>query len=378
MAEMARQVWHPFDVITNVLAERLRGREPSDQLRTIVSSRSRDWERIVGHASAQFVLPALAAALRDLGLTDLREPELAGFLLAVHTANLERNRALRNQLAEVASTLNRVGIEPVLLKGAIRLVDGLYPNLGWRLMVDLDVLVPETEFMSAVGALQGIGYVAVRTVDPSGKDAKLWRRGLCVEVHKELFWTARRRQLLSGAEVIACSQPADLQGARVRLPSIEHQITHLVGHSQLGHFNYVYGRIGLRDRLEAAVLLRCRRAEIDWDAVHARFAVAGYRRPLQVFLLALRDGGLCAPPIGSRVDTLRTLQERRVAMQARSHALTRMSLFVGWYVVLFRLHVIDHDGGWGHVLQSLKRFVRYREARRRLAKILAQAGPHLW
>lgn len=378
MPEMTRQAWHPFDVITHVLAERLRGREPSDQLRTIVRSRSSDWESIVGHASTQFVLPALAAAHRDLGLNDLLEPELGRFLLAVHTANLERNRALCNQLAQVASTLNRIGIEPVLLKGAIRLVDGLYPDLGWRLMVDLDILVPEAEFMRAVGALQGTGYVAIRAVDPTGKDAKLWRRGFCVEVHKELFWTTRRRQLLCGAEVITSSQPATLQGARVRLPSIEHQMTHLIGHSQLGHFNYVYGRIALRDRLEAAVLLRRRPAQIDWDAVHARFAVPGYRRPLQVFLLALHDGGLCALPTGSRFDTLKTLQARRIALQARSHALTRMSLFVGWYVVLFQLHVIDHDAGWGHVLQSLKRFVRHREARRRLAKILAQAGPHLW
>jgi hypothetical protein len=76
------------------------------------------------------VLPALAAALRDLDLIGSLDAELAEFLLAVHAANLERNEELRGELAAAVGALNRTGIEPMLLKGAIRLVDDLYPDHG--------------------------------------------------------------------------------------------------------------------------------------------------------------------------------------------------------------------------------------------------------
>jgi hypothetical protein len=376
---MTRRGWHPFDIVTRVFAERLQGCAPSDQLLDIVRSQNIDWERVVGHASGQFVLPAFAAALRDLDLAASLEPELRRFLAAVHEASVERNEDLRDQLAEVVRNLNRIGIEPVLLKGANRLVGGLYPDPGWRLMVDLDVLVAEGEFMDAVRALQKAGYDSVRAIDPARKDVKLCRDGhSSVEVHKELFWTTRKQQLLRGADVIAGSQPAILDGARVRLPSIEHQITHLVGHSQLGHFNYLYGRIALRDRLEAAALLHRTPGTIDWNAVHARFAAAGYHRPLRAFLLSLRDGGLCAPPIESRVDTLAALQARRIAVLARSPTMTRISLFIGWHIVLFKLHAIERDARWPDMRRSLTRMLRDRQERRRIARILVREGPHPW
>ena len=79
---------HPFDVIARVLAERLRGRLPSAGLRDIVHSRGVDWERVVVYASAQFVLPAFAAALRDLGLTESLDRELGAFLDVGETSAL--------------------------------------------------------------------------------------------------------------------------------------------------------------------------------------------------------------------------------------------------------------------------------------------------
>ena len=41
--------------------------------------------------------------------------------------------------------LNEIDIVPVALKGAIRLVDGLWPDPALRFMHDLDLLVPSRE-----------------------------------------------------------------------------------------------------------------------------------------------------------------------------------------------------------------------------------------
>ena len=140
---MIMQHVHPFDVISRVLSERLLRREASDQLCVTMGAADIDWERVVGVASAHFVLPALAAALRDLGPLKSRNDELGLFLQAVHAANRERNAELRDELEAAAKVLNRAGIEPVLLKGAIRLRDELYPDDGWRMLRDLDLLAPK-------------------------------------------------------------------------------------------------------------------------------------------------------------------------------------------------------------------------------------------
>jgi hypothetical protein len=371
--------WHPFDLTSRILAERLRGREPSVELRAALLDDGVDWEGVVSQASEQFVLAAFAAAVRDLGLDASLDPDLGGFLSAVHAANVERNRQLRAQLAEVIAPLNRIGIEPVLLKGAVRLVDDLYPDLGWRMMWDLDVLVPEAGFASAIDALRITGYVATRAVDHSRKDVKLRRQGRAnVEIHKELFGSKRQQRLLTGAQVISGSQPVAVDGATVRLPSTAHQFVHLIGHSQIGHNGYTYGRISLRDRLEAAAMVHWLPESLEWETVYMRFAAAGYRRPLLAFLLSLGDGGFCTVPVQARIDALTALQGRRIALQARSTVMKRVSLSMGWYAVLLGTQTMQDEARLPRLARTLKTLVLDREERRRMIRALIDGPPRPW
>ena len=369
-----------FDLIARVLAARLQQLEPSDDLRAALTGRCRAiWQDMLARARGEFVLPAFAAAIMDLNLHRALEPQVRGFLAIAQAANVQRNARLGEQLTAVANRLNRVGIEPVLLKGAIRLVDGLYPDPGWRTLQDLDVLVPEAELASAIDALESAGYVAVRPPDDSRKDVKLRRQGLAdVEIHRELFGPARQQRLLTGAEVIGGSRRAAVDGAAVRVPSSAHQLVHLIGHSQIGHRGHAYGRIALRDRLEAAALVRWVPDSVDWPTIFTCFAAAGYRRPLLAFLLSLSDGGLCAAPVQGRIDALTMLQKRRIALQARSPAMTRVSLYLGWYAVLLDMQTMEHEAGGPKMVQTLKRLVRDPEERRRLLRTFLHGVPRPW
>jgi Uncharacterised nucleotidyltransferase len=124
-----------FDLVARVLAERLQRPGASEGLHAaLVSGLSAGWEDVATRATNEFVVPAFAAAVRDLGLIGSLAPELRAFLAMAHAANVKRNGGLRSQLAAVVGAVNREGVEPVLLKGAIRLVDGLYPDPGWRMM----------------------------------------------------------------------------------------------------------------------------------------------------------------------------------------------------------------------------------------------------
>lgn len=369
-----------FGLIARVLAERLQRLEASEDLRVALrASAGAGWENVVARARGEFVLPAFAAAMKDLDLLGALEPRVRAFLAIAHAANTQRNGKLREQLAAVVGVLNRAGIEPVLLKGGIRLVDRLYPDLGWRTMHDLDILVPKAGFASATEAVQTAGYVVTRAMDHGRKDVKLRRQGLAnVEIHQELFGLARQQRLLAGAEVISGSRPDAVDGGAVRVPSPAHQLVHLIGHSQIAHRGHAYGRIALRDRLEAAALLRWLPESVDWEPVLARFTVAGYRRPLLAFLLSLRDGGLGALPVQVRIDALTALQERRIALQARSPVMTGISLYLGWYAVLLNMQTTEHEAGKPKIVQTLKRLVLDREERRRIVRTFFHGVPRPW
>ena len=374
---MSARRCQPFDVVSRVFAERLHGCEPSDALRALVRFRTIDWERVVGHASAQLVLPALAAALQDLGLAGSLDEELSAFLDAIHAANIERNSELRDELAAAVGILNRAGIEPVLLKGAIRLVDGLYPDIGWRMLRDLDLLVPEARFAQGTELLQAAGYALAGGIRES---VPVRRRGTLVEVelHRELFSNPREVRLLQAREMLDASRPAAFGGMCVRLPSIEHQVMHLIGHSQLRHFGHAFGRIAWRDRLEAAALIHAAPGSIDWQAVLTRFAAAGYRRLLLSFLLSLKDGFLCTVPVPGKTDPLTALQQRRIALQARSTVMAHVGLWAAWSATKLKWQITERDAGRLRAIKNVKRLIFERGAPRRMARAFFDQAPRPW
>jgi hypothetical protein len=363
---------YPFDLIARVLAERLRGCAPSEELRAAVHAQGMDWERVVSYASADLVLPALAAALNDLGLSPSLDPTLGAFLDAVHAANTERNNELRDELSGVVDILNRVGIEPMLLKGAIRLIDGLYPDHGWRMLRDLDLLVPNALLPAAQRALQMAGYVAA---GPGGE----WRRsgGACqIDLHTEPFCSPRQVRLLPAVHVLERARRISFGDAAVGIPSVEHQVLHLIGHCQIRHLGHAFGRVGLRHRLEAAALVQWGHEPIDWAAVSQRFMAAGYRRPLLAFLLALNDGGWCAVPLTARIDWLVALQRRRIALQARSTTFAYVGSRLGGWVSTLGSQ-LEHEGGQFRALHNLRRLISERGAARRMAQAFWQRQRHL-
>jgi hypothetical protein len=370
---MIAQRPHPFDVVARVLCERLRGGMASEPLRAMVASRGIAWQRVVSVASAELVLPAFAAALEDLDLIGALDQELGAFLEAVHAANRERNGELRDELATAARALNRVGIEPVLLKGSLRLLDGLYPDDGWRMLRDLDLLLPEASLATARRALEAAGYAAC------GSRGEMRRReGACqIDLHTDLLNAARDLRLLPAVDVLNAARRATLGPVRVGIPAVEHQLVHLVGHGQIRHLGHACGRIPMRDRLEAAALVHWGREAIDWQAVGARFSAAGFRRPLVSFLLSLDAGAWCAVPVPERTDRLTVLQQRRIELQDRSATCAYIGSRLGWWVSAFSSQFEVLDGGQRRVVRNARRLICERGAIRQLARAFADRQTHL-
>jgi Uncharacterised nucleotidyltransferase len=76
--------------------------------------------------------------------------EIRDYLDAVLTLNGQRNALLLEALSRIVAALNVIDIEPVLMKGCARLVEGEYPQPNMRFLGDLDILVPANRAADAM------------------------------------------------------------------------------------------------------------------------------------------------------------------------------------------------------------------------------------
>ena len=128
----------------------------------------------------------------------------------------------------------------------------------------------------------------------------------------------------------------------------------------------------MRDLLEAAALVRWGQETIDWQAVTERFVAAGYQRPLVSLLLALNDGGWCAVPVTDKIGALAALQQRRIALQARSTTLAYIGSRAGWLVSEFNRQMNERDAGELRAIKNLRRLISERRAIPRMARAFWQ------
>jgi hypothetical protein len=208
-------------------------------------------------AGRHLVTPMLATCIGDPEIRHRLPEDFILYLEFVHAENTRRNDAVRRQLGQAAACLNRIDIEPLLLKGAIRLVDGLYPDPGWRFMRDIDLLIRRDRLGQGVACLESLGYRS--TCEATELPAKhrhlppLYRSGAVavVELHTELLDTPA---VLPAERVLARSRPVDLDGARVRVPDSADQLLHLVGHDRFDGDLRSSGLFVLRNVFETALL----------------------------------------------------------------------------------------------------------------------------
>jgi hypothetical protein len=208
-------------------------------------------------AGRHLVTPMLAACLADPGLRRQLPEAFVLYLDFVHAENLRRTHALRHELGQAAACLNEIDIEPLLLKGAIRLVDDLYPDPGWRFMRDLDLLIPRDRLGQAIACLESLGYRFTRNatefatrhrhLPPLSRDGAL----AVVEIHAELLALP---EVLPAELVLARSRLVDLDGARVRVPDATDQLAHLIGHDRFDTHVCGSGFFLLRSVFETALL----------------------------------------------------------------------------------------------------------------------------
>ena len=149
----------PFDTYRLVAA--ILGDVPPirDSLRTGVDyiTAHDAWPAVIELSSHHMVTTQLAYHLDCDDWRGVGEEERT-YLAGILASNADRNGQMLAQLHEVVGLLNQAGIQPLALKGTARLLHGLYPHMGYRLQLDIDLLVQPGEEQPSSDALVAAGY----------------------------------------------------------------------------------------------------------------------------------------------------------------------------------------------------------------------------
>lgn len=176
----------------------------------------------------------------------------------------------------------------MLLKGAARLIDGVYPDAKLRFIGDIDVLIPAGRSADAASALKRIGFCedADNELDPAHLHRPMLRErdtGAAVELHTELT-KPPHETIVPAAWFSQNTRSFKLRDLRVRLPDATRSAAHNIVHDQLNNRNYQLGRVQLRQLLDLA-MLRARHAnDIDWNELDHRFCSVGKGTVLATYL----------------------------------------------------------------------------------------------
>ena len=252
-----------------------------------------NWETLVAVASAEYVLSGVYRLVQQLDQTSSLTPDVLDVLQTVESLNARRNEIILSQIRELGAAFNSAGIEPVVLKGLAHLLSGLYPDKSFRFLIDIDLLVPESDLLKAVGILERLGYRGDKPdaieLEVNHSYTPLFRAGaVTVDLHHRL---GRRvsRVILPEAEVLRDSGVCEFEGVRLRIPTPQHLMIHHIIHSQL-HDSY-------RDRLwpplrtmyDFVVLQRSFAQQLDWEDVEARFRKQNQLATLTMYILRVEE-----------------------------------------------------------------------------------------
>jgi len=225
-----------------------------------------DWQGLSWLAGACLVTPSLAGALQRKGLFDRLPDEVQDYLHTLQSLNRERNQMLREQLIIITEALNRIDIQPVLLKGAITLTSGQYPGAEDRVIGDLDLLVSDSLMEVATAALTDMGYQLKdndsQWVLPNHQEQHNLHGFPLIHPDLPVRVELHRRILADkGDDALLCQQLITVpftfdEGPTVLIPDVATRLLHNMLHCQISDRQRVKKMLNLRQLLEFAALVQ--------------------------------------------------------------------------------------------------------------------------
>lgn len=299
---------------------------------------SADWAEMIRIADQHLLIPALSRALNDKGLDDVVSKDIGDFLARGYQLNCMRNERIKAQGEEIVKRLNALGVTPLMLKGGVHLFEVAPEDIGRRMMVDLDILIPDGKLDEAVQVLEDLGYEIVG--DPLGWTYQYppMRRGgdpAAIELHRAV---GEQQAVLTVEAAWRDAVALPVEGCDLLALSPTHRVLHNTFHAQIQDRAHALGEFALKD-LYDVVMIRGRHEDaIDWAAIRDKMRKQGLGAMLPAHLYQVAQ--LMGVPMPDAIPATlgARLHLRRCILQASRPGLKSMF------------------GYWGAVTHPFKRY----------------------
>ncbi len=165
----------------------------TEEIRQDLILKKINWNILFQICDSQLIIPSVYLALIRRQLLSFVPVKYLEHFEKVYLLNRKRNENILKQINEITPLLNKNGIEPVFIKGSGNLLDNLYCDIGERFLIDIDFLVPDSQFLSTTKLLEANGY---KSLSPDWPGATEWTKhyprlenpeySTTVEVHRLL------------------------------------------------------------------------------------------------------------------------------------------------------------------------------------------------
>ncbi|WP_243455936.1 nucleotidyltransferase family protein [Sphingosinicella sp. BN140058] len=185
-------------------------------------------------------------------------------------------------LERLVHAMNRAGVTPLLLKGSAARVGGIYPDPGFRLMADIDLIVPPEHLASCVAAAEAAGFAIV--AKPPGAEAGHALQqysdefALLLEVHHQLT-RIYERENFPAEMLFEAAHLAEFRGGHVLLPDWSHHAALTILHAVAWDRSRHMALVPIKALLDLAAL-KASDAPVSWSAVAQLLERAGERSSL--------------------------------------------------------------------------------------------------
>ena len=261
--------------LTHILANFGEGSVDTDS----ISLNSEDVLDLYELANRFWLGASLANALMARDDFDRFAPEIIAYSKDLSSAAQKRNQLHKEQTIELVRWLNERGIEPLLIKGAAELFDGIDKPQGQRWMMDIDIVIPEDRVKSVWEELvKDFGYGLLYNMEFDWSSAR-WHHapglispsGVSIELHRSI--TANGNPFLKKIAKVdkeRINELADL-GLEANQLSPSNKLILAISHDFISHAHLQKNIWDLRYSYTDHLLVTRYKDSLDWNYIQKEF-----------------------------------------------------------------------------------------------------------
>ena len=157
-----------------------------------LKSTSIDWEAVVKVSTSHYVFPAIYCNFKRANFLKYLPADLVDYMKHITNLNRDRNKQIISQAQDLNTLLLKNNIAPIFLKGTGNLLEGLYDDIGERMIGDIDFLLSKKDSSSAFKILKSNNYYTAENLLNNPPDHRHFPRLVkqenivAVEIHKEV------------------------------------------------------------------------------------------------------------------------------------------------------------------------------------------------